>query len=84
MSEQSTYCFYCECLRAKDAGVTHLTRIEAVHKHGGEDVYVVQITIGGDMRTCQKFAEMVEKYSHEVLGNTIQAEIGTKPTGKPN
>lgn len=84
MREQGTYCFYCECLRAKDAGVTHLTRVEATHKHCDEDVYVVQVTIGGDIATCRQFAEMVEKYSREVLGNTAVVDLMHEPTGKPN
>jgi hypothetical protein len=84
MSEQETYCFYCECLRAKDAGATHIAVIEMQHTHGGEQVYIVQITIGGDSQQCTKFADMMRAYAKEALGNNIVVDLTPKATGKPN
>jgi uncharacterized protein YcnI len=84
VSEQDTYCFFCESIRAKDAGVTHVSISESEHKHGSEIVYVVRVAVGGDTAACTKFAAMVQRYVSEVLGNKTVVDITPKPTGKPN
>lgn len=84
MSEMEVYCFYCEALKAKDAGEVHVQILQAEHNHAGEKVFTVRVVMGGTRSTCEEFAAMVDKHVREALGNDAVVTLTPKPQGKPN